>query len=141
MQSIDKDQIALGVRQPWAELLIKGIKTIEVRSRPTRVQGPIYLYTSKIVATETFAKDAVSQHEVDLAKTVQGKLIGSIEISNCRLCTAKDAEASCVPWDIMKGKYAWEMANPVRFTKPIDVLFLPYGVWFYPFKRRNQDGN
>ena len=30
---------ALSIRQPWAELILRGVKTVEYRSRPTRVIG------------------------------------------------------------------------------------------------------
>lgn len=30
---------ALSIRQPYAELILRGIKTIEYRSRPTRIIG------------------------------------------------------------------------------------------------------
>jgi hypothetical protein len=31
--------LALSIRQPWAELILRGIKTVEYRSRPTRIIG------------------------------------------------------------------------------------------------------
>lgn len=43
----DHELIALGVRQPWAELILRGVKTIEVRTVDTRQRGTIYLYASK----------------------------------------------------------------------------------------------
>ena len=39
---------ALSIRQPFAELILRGLKTIEYRSRPTRIVGErFYLYASK----------------------------------------------------------------------------------------------
>jgi hypothetical protein len=39
---------ALSIRQPWAELILRGVKTIEYRSRPTRIVGErFFLYASK----------------------------------------------------------------------------------------------
>jgi predicted transcriptional regulator len=39
---------ALSVRQPFAELILRGIKTVEYRSRPTRKIGErFWLYASK----------------------------------------------------------------------------------------------
>ena len=43
----DPNLIALGIRQPWAELILRGVKTIEVRSRDTDVRGPIYIYATR----------------------------------------------------------------------------------------------
>jgi ASCH domain len=39
---------ALSIRQPFAELILRGIKTVEYRSRPTRIIGErFYIYASK----------------------------------------------------------------------------------------------
>ena len=36
----DRDRIALAIQQPWAELILRGIKTLEVRSQPTQLAAP-----------------------------------------------------------------------------------------------------
>jgi hypothetical protein len=38
----------LSVKQPWATLLAHGLKTIEVRSWPTRLRGPILLHAARV---------------------------------------------------------------------------------------------
>ena len=39
---------ALSIRQPYAELILRGLKPIEFRSRPTRIIGErFYIYASK----------------------------------------------------------------------------------------------
>jgi predicted transcriptional regulator len=39
---------ALSIRQPYAEFILRGIKTIEYRSRPTRIIGErFWIYASK----------------------------------------------------------------------------------------------
>ena len=48
-----KRRIALSVRQPWAELILRGDKTVEFRGRPTRRRGRVYLYASKLPAEAT----------------------------------------------------------------------------------------
>ena len=37
----DRERIALAIQQPWAELILRGIKTLEIRSQPTRQRGTI----------------------------------------------------------------------------------------------------
>ena len=40
--------LALSIRQPYAELILRGVKTIEYRSRPTRRIGErFYIYAAK----------------------------------------------------------------------------------------------
>jgi hypothetical protein len=56
--------LALSVRQPYAELILRGIKRIEYRTRPTRIVGErFYIYASK-------SKDEVRRmkDEVDAAR-------------------------------------------------------------------------
>ena len=42
----DLPRRALSIRQPFAEMILRGKKKIEVRSFPTNVRGPMYLYAS-----------------------------------------------------------------------------------------------
>jgi hypothetical protein len=40
---------ALSIRQPYAELILRGIKTVEYRSRPTRIIGQrFHLYAVNV---------------------------------------------------------------------------------------------
>jgi hypothetical protein len=135
---IDRDRLALGIQQPWAELILRGEKTIEVRSQPTQVRGMIYLYTSKKPSPLECARVAAVRHGVDEASVPRGLLVGSIEILDCRPCTRADVSASGVTADLLVDRSAWVLGNPVRWEVPLPVRFLPYGVWFYPFQRRQQ---
>ena len=39
---------ALSIRQPWAELILRGVKTVEYRSRPTHVVGQrFWIYAAR----------------------------------------------------------------------------------------------
>ncbi len=133
---IDKDRIALGVRQPWAELILRGIKTVEVRAVSTQIRGPIYLYSSQRWANQDFAKLASERYQLAEDKLPLGRLIGSVDIVNVTQANRSDVPLACVPAEKLAGKFAWHLDNPVRFEEPLRVKFLPYGVWFYPFKRK-----
>lgn len=136
MEHPNKELIALGVRQPWAELILRGIKTIEVRSLPTVIRGPIYLYTSKVIADTPAARAAAAKHDIDVNALPRGLLVGTVEITGCEPCRPVDADAACLTPEIMAGKQGWQLARPQRLPEPLKVRFLPYGVWFYPFRRK-----
>ena len=133
---VNREMIALGVRQPWAELILRGEKTIEVRSRNTNVRGTIYLYASKKVSTHPAAEKSAKQHKIVPDEFPMGVLVGTVDIIDCIPCKSRDAKAGCVSRRDVKGQYGWRLENACRLVKPLDVIFLPYGVWFYPFKRR-----
>lgn len=130
--------IALGIRQPWVELILRGVKTIEVRSQDTQVRGTIYLYASKKLSELPAANDAACDYALDLEALPRGLLVGSVELHATTPAAPHDATASCVPATLLKQQYAWHLRNPQRFAEPLTVRFLPYGVWFYPFRRRHK---
>ncbi|MCG6154979.1 ASCH domain-containing protein [Rubinisphaera margarita] len=133
---LDRERIALGIRQPWAELILQGRKTIEVRSRPTNVRGPIYIYTSQKISRDPLARESIERFGLDPSKLVYGRIIGEVTIADCRRSDSDDSDASCIPTSALQNHFAWELTNPVRFEEPQLPKFLPYGVWFYPFRRK-----
>ena len=42
---LEPPRLALSVRQPWAELILTGRKTIELRTWTTSYRGPLWLHT------------------------------------------------------------------------------------------------
>jgi hypothetical protein len=138
---LDPDQIALGVQQPWAELIIRGVKTLEIRRMNTLRRERILIYASKKFSTYPVAEEMLDQHDLDREELDYGKLVGSVEIVGSRLSTPKDVASACVPEELLAGNHAWELVSPERLQKPLDVRFLPYGVWFYPFKRKQNNSN
>lgn len=135
--SPNPELIALGIQQPWAELILRGIKTIEVRSQSTKIRGPIYIYASKRPSTMSAAAAAVERHSIDLAALPYGQLVGTVELVESRPCTRVDVAAAGVPAELLVEQQAWLLARPKRLSEPLPVRFLPYGVWFYPFQRKN----
>ncbi|WP_417386557.1 ASCH domain-containing protein [Gimesia sp.] len=128
---------ALGIRQPWAELILRGEKTIEIRSSQTQIRGTIYVYASKKLATTPHAEKAALKADIDVDTLPTGVLIGTVEIVDSFPATEKHASAAGVPAELLAGKYGWKLANPKRLKKLIVPEYLPYGVWFYPFVRKN----
>jgi ASCH domain len=131
--------IALGIRQPWIELILRGVKTLEIRSRNTRIRGTIYLYASKQLSNLPAAGIAARRHALDVTSLPCGLLLGSVELCGTRPATPRDAQAACVPTAHLAGQFAWDLQNPQRFAHPLPVKSLPYGVWFYPFRRRRRE--
>ena len=132
----DLEMPALGIQQPWAELILRGAKTIEVRSVDTNVRGRIYLYASKRFSKIPPAAEAVQRYGPALEESPRGVIVGSVEIVETRPCEAADVHAALVSRSYLDGHYAWLLRNPEHFDTPLAVRFLPYGMWFYPFRRR-----
>lgn len=109
--------LALSVRQPFAEQIMLGTKKIEYRSIKTNIRGRVYIYASKRVTSRE--KDAYKKMKVGPGTFPVGVLVGTVEIVNCK-------EKS--------GEYHWILAKPKRLKKMIKPKSQPQPVWFKPFK-------
>ncbi|MFN7766189.1 MAG: ASCH domain-containing protein, partial [Planctomycetaceae bacterium] len=104
---------ALSVRQPWAELILRGHKRVEYRSQATHIRGRVYLYAS--LAKPDPAETQVIASLDDLPR---GLVVGTVEIVGCEL--GNDG-------------YEWHLAHPQRLDTPLTPVEQPQAVWFYPF--------
>ena len=136
MQQPHPEQIALTIQQPWAELILRGIKSIEIRSVPVGMRTTIYLYTSQKLSSIPAATAAIRKNNIPLEELSRGQIVGTVDIIDCQPCTREDAAAACVPWKLIKGQYSWKLANPRQFESPLQSPRIPYGMWFYPFRTK-----
>ncbi len=106
--------LALSVRQPFAEQIMTGEKDIEYRSTVTNIRGRVYIYASKIPKVEVFKKIGKKPGDFPV-----GVLVGTVEIVGC----------AGEMYD-----HEWQLANPKRLKKLIKPDNHPQPVWFKPFK-------
>ena len=74
---------ALSIKQPWAALLISGLKTIEVRSWTTRIRGRILIHAARIPDPRPEAWKWVTD-DIRPITEFGGGIIGEAELSECR---------------------------------------------------------
>lgn len=107
---------ALSVRQPFAELIMRGVKKIEYRSINTKIRGRVYIYASKKPGPDVeFKKLGAKPGDFDI-----GVLIGTVEVVGCT--KPKHSE-----------EFEWQLANPERLSKPVKPHNKAQPVWFIPF--------
>lgn len=92
---------AIGIRQPFVELILRGDKNREYRSTPTRIRERVYLYASAKPADWPAAWRKVRCRPGDLPT---GVIVGSVEIADCR-------------WDERSGQYAYVLKAPDRLRR------------------------
>jgi adenine-specific DNA-methyltransferase len=119
MQSKPEQLRAFSVRQPWAELILRGEKSIEYRSQATKIRGRVYVYAS-LGKPESDDPEIAQQLGCDLAALPRGLVVGTVEIAGC---------------DGGDGEYDWHLANPMRLAAPLPPSEQPQPGWFYPFGR------
>ena len=128
----DLPRRALSIRQPWAELILRGKKKIEVRSFPTNVRGPLCLYASLTRGADDAkcrASTGCTWEELD-----RGQLVGIIEITDCRPLRENDSRAAGFRIDFdPEGNYAWLVKPIKRLAKPIPPKAHAQPSFFFPF--------
>lgn len=106
--------LALSVRQPFAEQIMRGTKKIEYRTVSTNIRGRVYIYASKQPRIDAYEKMGVEPGTFPA-----GVIVGTVEIIGC----------------IEKnGEYHWLLAKPQRLKKMLIPDNRPNPVWFKPFK-------
>jgi len=119
MNSTHEQLKALSIRQPWAELIVRGEKTVEYRSHPTKRRGRVYIYAS-LGSADLDDAEITRLLGSPLVHVPRGMIVGTVEI------------VDCVGSD---GEYEWRLANPVRLDPPLAPREQPQPVWFHPFGR------
>jgi hypothetical protein len=131
--SVTTEMRALSVRQPWAELILLGRKTIEVRSKATRLRERVYIYAGwNRIEPEVEARVA-ARFGIDVDALPRGVLVGTVEIVGSRHLAKIDSGAACFEVDDGSGYYAWVLDRPERaeiLTKPTRQ---PQPMFFNPF--------
>ena len=90
----------LSVRQPWATLLVSGVKTIETRTWGTKYRGPLGIHAG--LQIDPYGPWGRFANGIILPT---GALIGTVELCDCRPMRPEDAEAAACPW--RKDLFAW----------------------------------
>lgn len=91
---------AISLKQPWANLIATGLKTIETRKWSTNYRGELLIASS--------AEPRIVPY---------GAIVALVDIVNVRKFEWKDVLEACCDW--YEG-YAWELAN-IRPVVPIGI--------------------
>jgi len=70
---------ALSLRQPWAELILQGKKTIETRRWDTDFRGEFYIHVSK-----TVDKEACKEFGFDPDSLITGAIVGKATLLDAK---------------------------------------------------------
>jgi len=104
----------ISVRQPWANLIASGKKTIETRTWRTRYRGTLAIASSK--------KPAIYP---------AGFVVCVAELVDCRPMTPADADFAGCDW--YEGAWAWVLKNirpvePVRIKGSLGIYEIDYEI-------------
>jgi hypothetical protein len=108
---------ALSFRQPWAELVVQGRKTLDLRTWSTRYRGPLAVY-----ASQTVEQDACLAYGLDPGRLTTGAVVGLVELAGVvELDAASYAARAREHLDARRYRdplFGWELTNPRRLCQP-----------------------
>src|SRR6266542_3775250 len=111
-----QEWLAISVRQPWAELLVTGQKSIEIRSWATDYRGRMWLHAG-------LKRDPELEHRFGFKALYTGGFIGSIKLvalvpmTRDRWMQWRDRHLD--PGEFRNGLIAWIVDRPRRFPMPV----------------------
>lgn len=121
---------ALSIRQPWAELIMRGVKTIELRKYTPHHRGLLAIHAGKSVAS-AFCK----KYDIDPNGLPKGAIIGTVEFTDVihftpELWSKLRNQHLCdsVSYGMWQG---WKLQNPKRLSNPLPCRGLP-GIFEVP---------
>jgi hypothetical protein len=125
---------ALSLKQPWAALVVHGLKTIEVRPWRTRRRGLILVHASRVADDRPEGWRALSSSALAAAQ-LRGGILGTVELTGCVAYRSQTAFAADQPrhlnhpdWFRAPVLYGFLLRQPRR------VRFRPVAGWvkFFP---------
>jgi hypothetical protein len=75
--------VALSIRQPWATLVVFGIKRIEIRRWSTQRTGPVLIHAGRLPDKRREAWDLLPERYREFA-ALRGGLVGAVTLIGCR---------------------------------------------------------
>ena len=118
----------LSLLQPWATLVVMGVKQIETRSWRTDYRGPLLIHASKGKAGEIFAQEAPFKKYIPNFKQLPfGYIIGKVTLTDViRIGTGTLVHTSDEMMnhltmeekafgDYSPGRFAWILQDAVAF--------------------------
>ncbi|MBB1286042.1 ASCH domain-containing protein [Flavisolibacter sp. BT320] len=132
----------ISLLQPWASLVIMGVKTIETRLWQTAYRGPLLIHASKGKKGRVVCnRPLIRQHLSDFNNLPFGAIIGSVTLTDIVPVETLHVSAATIAartleekafGDDTKGRYAWFFSDPVPLETPI-ITGGSLGLWdYYP---------
>jgi hypothetical protein len=145
----------ISIKQPWASLIIEGIKDIENRTWKTSFRGTILIHaTAKSAGTPSellnneqldyFNINPQSDffiHELMAGRYTNSAILGTIDIVDCvvnhpSIWAQKGFAYASYDGTQYQEIYNWVLSNPVKFDKPILNVKGKLSLWDYPINEK-----
>ena len=129
----------LSICQPFAELIVQGKKTIELRKWNTKFRGEFLVHAAKNVLIEDCKRLKISPEEIST-----GAIIGKVNLVDVKKYESdkelnKDKKKHHSVSDNTKNKYGFILENPKKLRVPIEYMGKLNFFEFHPDEIKNNE--
>ena len=129
----------LSVCQPFAELIVDGKKTIELRKWNTKFRGEFLIHAAKNVLQEDCKRMKISSE-----KMITGAIIGKVNLVDVKKYNSdkeldKDRKKHHAETNVTKNKYGFILKNPKKLRVPIEYSGKLNFFEFHPDEIKNNE--
>jgi hypothetical protein len=128
---------ALSIKQPWAALVVQGLKSIEIRRWPTARRSRVLIHASSVPDKRSEAWRHVTDEMRGLTQ-LQGGIIGAVELTDC--LKYADLQSFIADQAAHYNEPNWfepPLLYGFRFAKPEVLPFRRFPGWFRFFNVPN----
>ena len=129
----------LSICQPFAELIVQGEKTIELRKWNTKFRGEFLVHAAKNILEEDCKRMKISPKTV-----TTGAIIGKVNLVDVKKYESdkelnKDKKKHHSVSDNTKNKYGFILENPKKLRVPIEYMGKLNFFEFHPDEIKNNE--
>ena len=129
----------LSICQPFAELIVDGKKTIELRKWNTKFRGEFLIHAAKNILTEDCKRMKISPKTM-----VTGAIIGKVSLVDVKKYYSDkeldvDRKKHHAETNVTKNKYGFILENPKKLRVPIEYSGKLNFFEFHPDEIKNNE--
>jgi len=118
----------LSLKQPYAELLVSGRKTIELRTWNTKFRGEFLIHASKKIDKSACEKNKIDPYSVTTGAIIGKAILYDVKYYTNRTLFLKDRNKHLAGTKSFDHNYGFLVKNARRFKTP---LFIPGKLGFF----------
>jgi hypothetical protein len=130
IKSFDEKRV-LSIKNPWAYLIVSGIKDVENRSWKTNYRGKLLIHSTQTpikfnTYDELFTTDqikSIKEYNINFNKLFNSAIIGESELVDC-------IQNSNSIW-AESGQWHWVLSNQKIYENPILNIKGSLSIWKY----------
>jgi hypothetical protein len=126
-------EYALSIKQPWATLLVHGLKTVEIRAWSTLRRGRVLIHAGRVPDERPHTRKLVPDRLLEQTQLLGG-VIGSADLIDCRAYRTvesfqadQDQHLNDPSWFRLPVLYGFAFANP----QPLPFRKFPGWIRFF----------